>query len=156
MKALQETRKDFVLEKKIYHCFSNISSDTFFWREVKALPPDCVVKHPEALAEIYKHEFLPGRILENIHSGMLASREPPDQKWSHTCVLWSGYIDHKCPMPTEVRRGGWVSRNWRSLRAAMWVLGIKPGSSRRVASTFNHWAIVSPAQLDKFRNVKFH
>lgn len=140
MNALQGTRKDFVLEKKsLYHYFSNISSGTCFWREVKALP-DCVVR-----------PSTPGGVSRNIQAWvfarrdpgkhplrMLASREPLDQKWSHTCVSWSGYIDHECPMPTEARRGAWVSWNWnhRSLWVAMCLLGIKPGSSRRVASKY--------------------
>lgn len=40
--------------------------------------------------------------------------------------------------------------------AAVWVPGIKPGSSGSIASTFNHRITIGPAPVDKFRNVKSH
>ena len=48
-------------------------------------------------------------------------------------------------------RGHWSLWNWSytQLWAAMWLLEIEPGSSRRVASALNHWAI-SPTPWDFF------
>lgn len=42
-------------------------------------------------------------------------------------------------MPTEIRREWQIPWDWSHKQLdTMWVIGIKPGSSRRVASVLNH------------------
>lgn len=47
-----------------------------------------------------------------------------------------------CLVSMEVRRGHWIpwDFNYRQVWAAMWLLGIEPGSSERVASVLISWA----------------
>ena len=49
------------------------------------------------------------------------------------------FVHYMCSMPDEARRGLCILWNWsyRQLLAAMWVLGIEPGSSGRAASAPN-------------------
>lgn len=54
---------------------------------------------------------------------------------------------HVCLVSKEVRRRHLSSQNWSygSLHAAMWLLGIQPVSSARVASTLRHILSCHPA-----------
>ena len=52
-------------------------------------------------------------------------------------------VQHMHVIPTEVKKGHWIPWVWhyRLLWTALWVPGIKPGSSGRVFSDFKCWVI---------------
>lgn len=58
----------------------------------------------------------------------------------HSCV------PHVCPVPSLVRWAWQIALNfcYRRLWAAMWVLGVEPGSSAEEAGALNGW-VISPA-----------
>jgi hypothetical protein len=59
-------------------------------------------------------------------------------------------ISYMCLVPTEDRRGHQIHQDWRYryLWTAVWMLGFKPRSSGRAASTLKHWAISVAPRLN--------
>lgn len=67
----------------------------------------------------------------------------------YECLPACMYMYHVCLVSSEVRRRCWIPWNWnqRQLWAAMWMLGTRPGSSRRAANVLKLRALPSPLPL---------